>query len=283
MNDFTELENWDSLIFEETSSKYLTTFFRSHGLKKSKETVDWIINELKWRAAHYKRTKRVNVFDGVLKSDKVISADLRQALTDATRPLIHARQTNWKCEYQVPLDPQSFPLAWESSRVLTDHKIRLEDSLSSVGWGDTIFLKGEDRAFPHAHLDRGTVPLDIGLWGETFSGYDLKQQYLPFDVKLTPGGCSVVSYINGLHPQVHAEFYNIMERLINQAIPMWNESLSQTKTNWHRLHFANNMLQFCPPMPQWEPQRCNCADEMMVSRLSPHSCELCERMFEMLL
>ena len=34
------------------------------------------------------------------------------------------------------------------------------------------------------------------------------------------------SYINNLHPQRHAELYNVIEKVVDAAIPLWGRTLS---------------------------------------------------------
>lgn len=50
--------------------------------------MDWVIQELQWKAGILNRTDSINVFDnGVFKSDTVIPKELQQALKDASMDL----------------------------------------------------------------------------------------------------------------------------------------------------------------------------------------------------
>ena len=60
--------------------------------------------------------------------------------------------------------------------------------------------------------------------------------------KLTdPTGCRITSYIPNVHPEFHQDFYHVLETLIDATIPMFNQSLIETKAPSYenvRLHVA---------------------------------------------
>ncbi|KAF5643069.1 hypothetical protein F52700_2784 [Fusarium sp. NRRL 52700] len=63
-----------------------------------------------------------------------------------------------------------------------------------------------------------------GSQGQSFSGFSKRFQWLPCDVILDPatGSVKIASYINNLHPQVHAHLYPIMETFIKKSLPAWD-------------------------------------------------------------
>jgi len=55
------------------------------------------------------------------------------------------------------------------------------------------------------------------LWSE-------KYQWLPANVSFQENGTvKFTSYINNLHPTKHVEIYRLIERLIDIAIPAWDQ------------------------------------------------------------
>ncbi|CAI7673473.1 unnamed protein product [Penicillium pancosmium] len=85
----------------------------------ARKTIDWVIDELLWRKHRFTKSKIVNVFDGVAKSDTNISPELLQALKDATIPLVKPRQPERMAEneYQVFLDPSLRALPFVTRRL----------------------------------------------------------------------------------------------------------------------------------------------------------------------
>lgn len=236
--------------------------------------MDWIIDELRWRAYRYVVKGQVNVFDGVVKSDTAISSELRQALTDATRPLIQpSLQTGTRNKYQILVDPMSYPLMFGRTKVLMDGEISLGECLVSGGLGSTISLHHADRSSTDPHLRRQTIPNGIIYNNKIFSNYDMRHQCIPFDVKFTKQGCQIESYINDLHPRTHAGTYRVIEKIISQTIPLWNESLSQDSSSWKRLD--PRKAYFDPPIPQWGNNRCRCENYLWGQHETTGSCPEC--------
>jgi hypothetical protein len=105
--------------------------------------VDYCIDELKHKAAVFKQTGFVHVYNGdVLKSDCAIPAELQAALRAAVVPL--ENEATDKQDY-LPgsnnqvfniVDPSLFPLIYGMSRILTDSTIGLDDCLSRSGQGE---------------------------------------------------------------------------------------------------------------------------------------------------
>lgn len=236
--------------------------------------MDWITAELRWRAPRYKKKGQVNVFDGVVKSDKAITPELRQALTDATRPLVQpGLQTGTRNKYQILIDPMSYPLLYGRTKVLMDGEIPLDECLVSGGLGSTISLHHANRSSRDPHLRRQTMPNGIFYSSKTCSNYDMRHQCIPFDIKFTKQGCQIESYINDLHPRTHAGTYKVIEKIISQTIPLWNESLSQALSSWKRL--CPEKVEFSPPMPEWGNNRCQCENYLDGPHQTTRSCPEC--------
>ncbi|KAJ5175857.1 uncharacterized protein N7482_001734 [Penicillium canariense] len=256
MNSITDKLDWDKKVG--TDSVVLVTaatFLKQHrfskktsspsGAKKSlgaektypPKMMDWIIKELQWKAEAFKETGCVTVFDvGVVKSDTAISPELQQALQKAVVPLedIPEDQKDYHPGSQEQVldlvHPSLFPVIFGRTRILPDRVIGLDTCLSSVGQGSLLLVPSEDDAkLPHRYG-----------WRDVQNAYSRKFQWLPCDVEFTPdAGCRIVSYINNLHPVEHRRLYEIVEKIISQTIPIWNQTLAYRPFNQRRIQYQS--------------------------------------------
>lgn len=73
--------------------------------------------------------------------------------------------------------------------------------------------------------DYETVPGGSGIHKSYWSTI---YQWLPANVKFTAnGGVRFSSYINNLHPTKYRDIYGTIEKLIETALPMWDQCLAQ--------------------------------------------------------
>jgi hypothetical protein len=222
---------------EEITSKWRTEIAQS-GEDVSSKMMDWIIKELQWKAEAFKETDRVTVFDiGVVKSDTAISQELQQALKEAVAPFedVPEDQKDYHpgSNQQVVdlVHPSLFPVIFGRSRILPDRTIDLETCLSSVGQGDLLPVPVDDN-----------VPLHERASGSISepSTYSQKFQWLPCDVNFTEDGdCRIVSYVNNVHPVKHRGLYKVLEKVITQAVPLWNQTLSYRPFDDRRIHYSS--------------------------------------------
>jgi hypothetical protein len=170
------------------------------------------VSELQDKAAFYEKHSIMPILDVsacVLKSDDAVPLDLKKALKQAVSPLENVPdvQKDWHpgSEGRV-LDlvhPSLFPLIYNRSRILPDTTVTREDCLYSIGTGNTI------------HLLEGSQ-VDQTFWSAKF-------QWLPCDVSFPDGeNAKIESYINNLHPVDHGDLYDVIEKLITKAVPLWN-------------------------------------------------------------
>lgn len=216
----------------------------------SQRMVDWIIEELKWRAEIYTTKGFMEAFDcGVVKSDIAISKELQQTLRQAVLPFEDIPED--RKDYHPGSDekvidllhPSLFPVVFGRTRVLPDKLIGLEDCLESVGEGVTL-----------------PVPSQISIGAGNMHIYSSKFQWLPCDVELTKeNGCRILSYINNAHPIKHRALYEVVERIIGCTIPLWETSLKEdhglrgTRIPYERVEFDDH--------PDPEPTRQEGDDE----------------------
>ncbi|GAB1205593.1 hypothetical protein APSETT445_004271 [Aspergillus pseudonomiae] len=185
--------------------------------------MNWIMDEVKWKAGTYSATGHVVVFDsGVVKSDTAISVELQNALKEGVRIL---EDSPTEKDYHPGsddkiadlVDPSLFPVVFDRTRAISDYLIKLERSLDSIGHGTVL-------SDAHEHP-----------WFNDRKQYSWEFQWLPCDVDLDNGLCAIVSYINSLHPRQNTRLYRVIEKIIAQAIPLWNKTLSCTKRGYWRI------------------------------------------------
>lgn len=198
--------------------------------------MDWIIDELQWKARIHQDKGAIYVFDsGVVKSDIAISQQIQQALKDAVVPLQNIPENDKDYHpgsNQKVVDlvhPSLFPVIYGRTRVLPDRVIGLDDCLGSMGEGELIPVpSAEDSKIPPS--ERGESPAVLSR----------KFQWLPCDVEMTKdGGSRILSYINNAHPIKHRALYEVVEKIIAQTIPLWNMSLiNRYSDRRHRIEYT---------------------------------------------
>ncbi|KGO49193.1 Protein of unknown function DUF4246 [Penicillium expansum] len=226
VNTITDKPQWDQKVFD----KNITTKWRDEiaqsGQDVTPKMMDWIIEELQWKANILKETGHVCVFDvGVIKSDTAVSKELQQSLKEAVKPLEDMPEKDYHpgSDNKVVdlVHPSLFPVIYGQTRVLPDRVIGLDDCLGSVGQGDLVPVPSSQNCGPilnsrhHYHSEE-----QICVFSDKF-------QWLPCDVEIIDDArCRIVSYINNAHPVHHKPLYEVVEKIIAQAIPLWNRSLS---------------------------------------------------------
>ncbi|KPM39634.1 hypothetical protein AK830_g6934 [Neonectria ditissima] len=179
------------------------------------------IKELVKKADIYEKTSLIPVVDYsacAIKSDKLIPADLREALVSAVAPLenVPAEQQDWHpgSDNKV-LDlvhPSLWPVVYGTTLVLTDRRINLENCLENCGMGVPI---------PKPHPAELNVRR-INWSDDPVDHLSSRFQWLPCDVDLTGKQARIESYINNLHPTHHAALYPVIEKFIQKALPAWD-------------------------------------------------------------
>lgn len=194
---------------------------------------------------------------GVVKSDTAVSKELQQALKEAVEPLENiSDQKDYHpgSDYKVVniVNPSLFPVRYGQTHVLANRTIGLHDCPSSVGQGDLIPVPSSENCRPPNEYNErySRIPeTDIPVFSEKF-------QSLPCDVELThDAGCRIVSYINNVHPVDHKGLYDVIEKIIARAIPLWDQSLTEfcsNRINYRSVEFGDHT----EPEPTW-PEKDN--------------------------
>ena len=165
----------------------------------------------------------------MIKSDTAISPELKKALRDAAAPLedVPDKFKDWHpgSDGKV-LDlvhPSLFPLLYGRSRILTSGAVDIQDCSKFIGQGEVISTPDDSEI----HVDRSNGT--YGYWGHTNPKFWSKAfQWLPCDVVFSENDVKITSYINNLHPLLHADLYSVIERFIAESIPLWDMTLSST-------------------------------------------------------
>ncbi|KAM5353823.1 hypothetical protein ACJ41O_000473 [Fusarium nematophilum] len=215
VNDEEIASKWTKEVVEMPWSEYL-----EHA-DFTKDMADACIQELRKKAELYDQTGLIPVMDYsacAIKSDKLISDELRESLKSAVAPLedVPDEHKDWHpgSDGKV-LDlvhPSLWPLLYGRSHILPDKRINVKDCLQHCGMGSVI------PEIPKSELD-GTRVYFNGSPVDTLSP---RFQWLPCDVDLTGDRPRIDSYINNLHPVQHAALYPIIEKFIEKSLPAWD-------------------------------------------------------------
>lgn len=222
MNAVTDKPDWHRKVYDDgITAKWLQEAQAQPRSKMSDHAFEWCIRELRDKAQTYERTGFVKALDcqtSTTKSDILITAELRNRLIDALKPLQESIDKDWHPNsHQKVLNlvhPSLYPVVYRRSRVLTSGLVGRADCLEFCGKGEVL----PDQ--PEVEHD-----WEQGVWSRRF-------QWLPSEVKLKEESgteVQITSYINNLHPVKHDKAYKVIENFISKAIPMWNECLSNER------------------------------------------------------
>ncbi|OJD28634.1 uncharacterized protein BKCO1_1320004 [Diplodia corticola] len=195
---------------------------------------DFCIAELRDKAAVYAEKRFVRILDtaaAVAKSDVIIPAGLRHELVQAVAELLEdvpESKKDWHpgSDGQV-LDlvhPSLFPFVYGRSRILGDGRtLGLDDCLAAAGGGETVPRPWVEKVW--GSMNNVCRYWDKPLWSNHF-------QWLPCDVAFTDEGKTrISSYVNNLHPVKQRALYSLIERVMDAALPLWEDILGYTGTD----------------------------------------------------
>lgn len=199
------------------------------------------IAELQHKARDFKSTGIVGVLDvnaAILKKDtsEEFRISIAESLKGVEEEALAQSIKSWQPEHNETLlkvvQPVLYPLLFGRTRVLTDRELGLADSLEAVGSGQVI-----DSVMPipcadgnyHSSRWGGAVKMeDAAYWDEL----SRESQWLPAEVDVDADGkAHITSYINNLHPVAHADVYDTVERILNEALPMFSATYNSVRTS----------------------------------------------------
>ncbi|OKP10975.1 hypothetical protein PENSUB_3579 [Penicillium subrubescens] len=242
MNVITDKPEWERKVFDEHIIAKWREEVAQSGHDATPKMMDWIVKELQWKAGILEESGFVEVFDGgVVKSDTVISKELQDALKEVVVPFENVPEE--ERDYHPGSDnkvvnlvhPSLFPVIYGRTHVLPDRAIGLDDCIDSMGKGQWLPRPKEEEAIPDKHpYEYRNQPHPPVL--------STKFQWLPCDVKITEdGGCQILSYINNAHPVKHRALYDVVEKILAQTIPLWEQSLSEKEYNTNRIKYTGQV------------------------------------------
>ena len=201
-----------------------------------------MITELRHKAKYFERTNITPTLDSIFnvaKSDDLVAPELHSALRNAFSILQadQASRPDWHPNthetVQDLVHPSMYPLVYGRSRFLPQEVVGVDGAVDKfAGKGEVIPKRPEweeeltkKKRHTWGEFDSDTVVggglLHRSFWSNTY-------QWLPANIKFTPdGGVQFTSYINNLHPTKYRGIYSTIEKLIETALPMWDQCLEQ--------------------------------------------------------
>jgi hypothetical protein len=190
------------------------------------------IQELRSKARYYENSgiiPTLDVWASVAKSDTLVRSELQDALRKAFAKLMadQSESPDWHPNsgdmVQDLVHPSLYPLVYGRTRVFEDEVVGVSDAIDKwAGKGDVIPKLNVGRItgnWMNGQYQVGHIPLPDEYWSDTY-------QWLPANVAFQKdGGVKFTSYINNLHPTKYPDIYRTIERLIETALPMWDQCL----------------------------------------------------------
>lgn len=211
-------------------------------------TVLQCILELRQKAEHFARTGITPTLDAtfsVAKSDVLVPPELHMELREAFARLQadQASHPDWHPDtngtVQDLVHPSMYPLVFGRSRFLPEEVVGVDDAVDKwAGKGEVIPRRpewGEEATEADRQRRRGAYDQSYQFALDSNSSihksyWSTVYQWLPSNVEFTAdGGVRFTSYINNLHPTKHRDVYTTLEKLIEKALPMWDQCLALYK------------------------------------------------------
>lgn len=198
--------------------------------------VNWIIEELKYKAMIYELSSAVALYNGdITKSDTNVPEDILKELR-RTAKFLEFEEEELQFYHPGSMSKQRdllsmalYPLIYGKSRILTDRVIRLDDALGYAGQGEVIPVPKESGVTREDLAWRVAARADIQV-----KPYSRLFQILPSDWELGDDGLwHIATYINNLHPVKCKDIYKVIEDAFNCLIPQFNMSMTPLKDMLH--------------------------------------------------
>ncbi|KAF9040865.1 hypothetical protein BJ165DRAFT_1350839 [Panaeolus papilionaceus] len=221
MQHITSKPGWDTKVFnEEIIDRWTSEAMSNNNADVSSRMMTNIIEELRHKASEIKETNYFTAYDLTTISDNALSDTFREELNEAVKILedVPDKLKDWHPgSDEKVLDlvhPSLFPLVYGRTRVL--------DNGEKVALADTVRICGEGKVIPVPKVQRTYH----GRWSLSRSVYSTKFQWLPCEVDISGSNAKITSYINNLHPITHKSLYDLIEKVIDVSIPLWDSTLS---------------------------------------------------------
>ncbi len=203
--------------------------------------VQYIMDELAYEAQSSSAELAASPVGGVYQSDCIVSEELRQRLMQQVAVLENTGETDYhpgSNEQMIDIvHPSLYPYVAGLSR---------EVPVEGAKWEN--FVGG-------GHVTSRDLKQEAGKSKYQWDNHEsasARFQWLPSEVSVSATGkVSVDSYINNLHPQLHAGLYETLGLVLEKFIPLWSRVLTQLRVGKARRHKQNMSEDFLyyPPRP----------------------------------
>ncbi|KAI1366480.1 hypothetical protein F5Y08DRAFT_133372 [Xylaria arbuscula] len=185
---------------------------------------DYCIEELLGKAEYFADTGICPTLDTsiatIVKSDVLVPPELMKVLRESFDRLIKDQSgaPDWHPGTDEKVlnlvHPSLYPLVYNSTKGFPDEVVGVTDAIDKWAGKGTVIRVDENGT---DYDEPRYVPKDY--WSENF-------QWLPSNVRLQDdGSVKFTSYINNLHPNKYPEVYSAIEKLVEKALPMWDQCL----------------------------------------------------------
>lgn len=163
-----------------------------------------------------------------MKADNLVPLSLETSLRKAFDSLREEQSAapdwhpNSNDMVQDLVHPSMYPLVYGRSRVIADEVVGVHDAIKNwAGKGDIAIIDNwndEPGTNQRGRLFSFNAPSQC--WSDTY-------QWLPANVAFQDDGTvKFTSYINNLHPEKFPDIYRAVEKLIETALPAWDQCLA---------------------------------------------------------
>ncbi|KAF8971362.1 hypothetical protein BDZ97DRAFT_1901571 [Flammula alnicola] len=251
MNSITDKPDWHVKV----NNPEITTKWRDEALASDNDItpkmIDWCIEELRYKATLVPNPPAtpppIIIYNGdVVKSDAALSTEFKQALQQAVAKFESSIPDKFK-DWHPGSDekvwdlvhPSLFPLVYSHTRVLENGETTtLDDCIERCGQGKSqrSLLKTQ---LPISGPPTGLagVPIHSGNHIVQNSNGFLAKSIYPEKKQSALNACwslvvnshdlsRITSYINNLHPMTGKPLYELIEKLIDASIPLWDLTLA---------------------------------------------------------
>ncbi|TVY13172.1 hypothetical protein LARI1_G009060 [Lachnellula arida] len=198
----------------------------------STEAFDYCVQELQSKARYHEKTGLIPALDAcasVVKSDKLVSSELQADLRNAFDKLQADQKAspdwhpNSNDMVQDLLHPSMYPLVSGRTKVFSKEVVGVNDAIDKWPGKGEVIKKDDEKPDPNSRYNCviGGSMLPPSFWSDTY-------QWLPSNVAFQgDGSVKFTSYINNLHPNKYPDIYRTIEKLVERALPAWDQCLAR--------------------------------------------------------
>lgn len=189
----------------------------------SEKMFEWCIWELQAKAQEYLSTGSVSVYDMDVAVFKKDVPGLRLSVAESLKPLeeeaMHTQEMHWQPGHNDTnlkvVQPALYALEYNRTKVFRPRVVTKGNCLDLIGEGE-VLLGPEVRK----------------KWYESYAiELSTRFQLLPSEVQLdSHGKAHITGYINNIHPVKHASAYREIERILDEALPLFKAAYNSVRS-----------------------------------------------------